>query len=125
MITVKASQKLFTFAEVTNLTGICGEHLENLTKHHRLGFTVRAVETQGNETGERFFSPWDLMVLATLFPRCAHQGRRSLHGMTSQKRFLQSFTLWRDRKRQTSTPHRVIEIASSVMGRPVERLSVR
>ena len=44
MITVKASQKLFTFAEATNLTGICAEHLENLTKRHRLGFTVRAVE---------------------------------------------------------------------------------
>jgi hypothetical protein len=63
MITVKASQKLFTFAEVTNLTGICGEHLENLTKRHRLGF---------KQTGEWFFRPWDLVVLATLFPRCAH-----------------------------------------------------
>jgi len=31
MITVKASQKLFTFVEVTNLTGICAEHLDNLT----------------------------------------------------------------------------------------------
>ena len=72
MITVKASQKLFTFAEVTNLTGICAEHLDNLTKRHRLGFTVRAVEAQGNKTGERFFSPWDLIVLAMLFPRCAH-----------------------------------------------------
>ncbi len=72
MITVKASQKLFTFAEVTNLTGICAERLENLTKPHRLGFTVRAVETQGKQTGERFFKPWDLIVLATLFPRCAH-----------------------------------------------------
>jgi hypothetical protein len=72
MITVKASQKLFTFAEVTNLTGICAQHLENLTKRHRLGFTVRAVETQGNQTSEWFFRPWDLIVLATLFPRCAH-----------------------------------------------------
>jgi hypothetical protein len=72
MITVKASQKLFTYAEVANLTGICAEHLENLAKRHRLGFIARAAERQGNRTDERFFRPWDLMVLATLFPRCAH-----------------------------------------------------
>lgn len=72
MITLKASQKLFTYAEVANLTGICAEHLGNLAKRHRLGFIARAVETHGNQTDERFFSPWDLMVLATLFPRCAH-----------------------------------------------------
>jgi len=72
MITVKARQKLFTFGEVANLTGICAEHLENLTKRHRLGFIARSVQTQGNQAHERFFSPWDLMVLATLFPRCAH-----------------------------------------------------
>jgi hypothetical protein len=71
MITVKASQKLFPFADVTNLTGICGEHLESLTKRHRLGFARRAVETQGNQTDQKFFRPWDLMVLATLFPRRA------------------------------------------------------
>jgi hypothetical protein len=57
MITVKASQKFFTFAEVTKLTGIWAAHLESLTKRHRLGFARRAVETQGNQT---------------LFPRCAH-----------------------------------------------------
>jgi hypothetical protein len=72
MITVKASQKIFTYAEVTKLTGICAEHLENLTKRHRLGFIARAVQTQGNQAHERLFRPWDLMVLATLFPRCAH-----------------------------------------------------
>jgi hypothetical protein len=48
MITVKASQKLFAYAEVTNLTGICTEHLENLAKRHRLGFIARAAETHGN-----------------------------------------------------------------------------
>ncbi len=36
MITVKASQKLFTYAEVVNLTGICVEHLHNFVKRHRL-----------------------------------------------------------------------------------------
>ena len=30
MITVKASQKIFTYAEVTNVTGICEEHLLSL-----------------------------------------------------------------------------------------------
>jgi hypothetical protein len=72
MITVKASQKLFAYAEVTNLTGICTEHLENLAKRHRLGFIAQATETHGNYTVQWFFSSWDLMVLATLFPRCAH-----------------------------------------------------
>jgi len=37
MITVKASQKIFTYAEVTNLTGICAEHLENLVKASPVG----------------------------------------------------------------------------------------
>jgi hypothetical protein len=72
MITVKASQKIFTYAEVTNLTGICAEHLENLVKRHRLGFIAQPTESQGNQTDRWFFRPWDLMVLATLFRRCAH-----------------------------------------------------
>jgi hypothetical protein len=72
MITVKASQRIFTYAEVTNLTGICAEHPENLAKRHRLGFIAQAMETQGKQTDRWFFRPWDLMVLATLFPRCAH-----------------------------------------------------
>jgi hypothetical protein len=72
MIIVKASQKIFTYAEVTNLTGICAEHLENLAKRHRLGFMARAAETQGSQIDQWFFRPWDLVVLATLFSRCAH-----------------------------------------------------
>jgi hypothetical protein len=72
MITVKASQKIFTYAEVTSLTGICAEHLTNFAKRHRLGFIARAAETQGNQTDQWLFGPSDLMVLATLFPRCAH-----------------------------------------------------
>jgi hypothetical protein len=72
MITVKASQKIFTYAEVTNLTGICAAHLENLAKRHRLGFIARATETPGERTDQWFFRPWDLVVLATLFSRCAH-----------------------------------------------------
>jgi hypothetical protein len=72
MITVKASQKIFTYAEVTNLTGICAEHLENLAKRHRLGFIARATATHGNQTDRWYFRRWDLIVLSMLFPRCAH-----------------------------------------------------
>jgi len=32
MITVRASQKIFTHAEVVNLTGICLEHLKSPSK---------------------------------------------------------------------------------------------
>lgn len=72
MITVKASQKIFTYGEVTNLTGICVKHLEKFAKRHRLGFIARAAEAPSNLIDQWFFSQWDLMVLATLFPRCAH-----------------------------------------------------
>jgi len=70
MITAKASQKIFTYEEVMNLTGICAEHLQNLAKRHHLGFFVRGAETTGNQRW--FFGRWDLMVLARLFPRCSH-----------------------------------------------------
>jgi hypothetical protein len=72
MITVKASQKIFTYAEVTSLTGICAEHLAKFAKRHRLGFIARAMETQGNQVEQWLFGPSDLTVLAALFPRCAH-----------------------------------------------------
>jgi hypothetical protein len=72
MITIKANQKIFTYAEVANLTGICAEHLHNFANRHRLGFITRAAEALGNQAQHRLFTAWDLMVLATLFPRCAH-----------------------------------------------------
>jgi len=71
MITIKASQRIFTHAEVANLTGICTKHLHDLAKRHRLGFITRAAESLGNQA-DWLFTPWDLMVLTTLFPRCAH-----------------------------------------------------
>ena len=43
MITVKANQNIFTYAEIMRLTGICSEHLHNLAKRHPLGFLVRAL----------------------------------------------------------------------------------
>jgi len=72
MITVKASQTIFTYEEVMNVTGICGEHLQNFAKRHHLGFLVRGVETTGNQADRWFFDRWDLMVLAKLFPGCSH-----------------------------------------------------
>lgn len=72
MITVKASQKIFTYEEVMNVTGICAEHLQNFAKRHRLGFFARGAETTGNQTDRWFFNRWDLMVLAMLFPACSH-----------------------------------------------------
>jgi hypothetical protein len=69
MITVKASQKLFTHAEVVNLTGICVEHLHNFVKRHRLGFIARAAQAAEDQL---LFTPWDLTFLVTLFPRCTH-----------------------------------------------------
>jgi hypothetical protein len=71
MVTVKVSQKLFTYAEVANLTGICVEHLHNFAKRRRLGFIARAAEAAG-QADQWLFTPWDLRVLVTLFPRCTH-----------------------------------------------------
>ena len=72
MMTIKASQKIFTYAEVANLTGICVEHLQNLARRHRLGFFASTAESLGNQAEHWFFTPWDLIVLTTLFSRCAH-----------------------------------------------------
>lgn len=71
MITVKASQKIFTRAEVTNLTGICAAHLQHLVKRHRLGFISRT-GTLENPAEQWLFTPEDLMVLAILFQPCTH-----------------------------------------------------
>jgi hypothetical protein len=72
MITVKASQKIFTYAEVVNLTGICVEHLHNFVKRHRLGFIARVAQAAETQVDQLFFTRWDLTVLATLVPRCTH-----------------------------------------------------
>ncbi|HET6931536.1 MAG TPA: hypothetical protein VFI45_14520 [Candidatus Acidoferrum sp.] len=71
MITVKASQKIFTCEEVTNLTGICSGHLQNLAKRHRLGFISRNGNLE-NHVEQWLFTSKDLMVLAILFQPCAH-----------------------------------------------------
>jgi len=72
MVTVKASQKIFTYAEVVNLTGICVEHLHNFAKRRRLGSIARAAEATEIQADQWLFTPWDLTVLLALFPRCTH-----------------------------------------------------
>ena len=72
MVTVKANQRIFTYEEVVNLTGICVEHLHNFAKRRRLGFIAIAAEAAGIYADQRLFTPWDLTVLVTLFPRCTH-----------------------------------------------------
>ena len=72
MITVKAGQKIFTYAEVMNLTGICSGHLHNLAKRHRLGFIAHVAETAGTRADQSLFTPCDSTLLVTLFPHCTH-----------------------------------------------------
>jgi hypothetical protein len=72
MVTVKASQKLFTYAEAVNFTGICVEHLRNFAERRQLGFIARAAAAAGDQADQWLFTPWDLTVLVTLFPRCTH-----------------------------------------------------
>ena len=72
MVTVKASQKLFTHLEVASLTGICSEHLINAAKRFRLGFIARTSEVAASSSDDWRFTPWDLNVLLVLFPSCTH-----------------------------------------------------
>jgi hypothetical protein len=72
MVTVKSSQKIFTDSEVASLTGICLDHLHNFAKSRHLGFIARAAEAAGAHADQWLFSLSDLMVLATLFPKCTH-----------------------------------------------------
>ena len=72
VVTVKASQKIFTDSEVATLTGICVDHLHNFAKSRHLGFIARAAERAGLQADQWLFTISDLMVLVTLFPRCTH-----------------------------------------------------
>jgi hypothetical protein len=72
LVTVKSSQKIFTDAEVANLTGICVEHVHNFAKSRHLGMIARAAEAAGAQADQWLFTLSDLMVLVTLFPRCSH-----------------------------------------------------
>jgi hypothetical protein len=71
-VTIRSSQKVFTEEEVSGLTGICLEHLRNLTRSKHLGFVARAAEAAGNQAGKWLYTISDLTVLAVLYGRCKH-----------------------------------------------------
>jgi len=54
------------------LTGICVEHVHNFARSRHLGMIARAAEAAGVQAEQWLFTLSDLMVLATLFPRCTH-----------------------------------------------------
>lgn len=72
MVRIKSSQKIFTEDEVTNLTGICIEHLRGLARNKHLGTFANAAETAGAQAGRWLFTNSELMILTVLQPRCQH-----------------------------------------------------
>jgi hypothetical protein len=70
-VTIRASQKVFTEAEVSGLTGICPDHLRTVARTRHLGFLEKAAAA-GEQAGRWLFTSGDLMVLAVLQPRCEH-----------------------------------------------------
>jgi hypothetical protein len=72
MIAVKANHKTFNYTEVASLTGICVDHLQNFAKRHHLGFIAHTAGAFGAQADQWLFTPWDLMVLVSLLPRCTH-----------------------------------------------------
>ena len=72
MVKVKASQKIFTDAEIASLTGICVDHVHRLAKTRHVGFIARAAEAAGKQADQWLFTLSDLIVLSRLYPRCEH-----------------------------------------------------
>jgi hypothetical protein len=72
MITVKSNQKVFTENEISNLTGICSEHLRAVARSKHLGSLVRAAGATGGQAERWLFSNTDLSLLTALQPRCEH-----------------------------------------------------
>jgi hypothetical protein len=70
-VTIRASQKVFTEAEVSGLTGICPDHLRTFARNRHLGFLEKAAAA-GGQAGKWLFTSADLMVVAVLQPRCEH-----------------------------------------------------
>ena len=67
--TIRFSQKIFTEEEVSGITGICLEHLRNLTRVKHLG----RAEAAGSTAAQKwFYTPSDLMVLTVVCGRCEH-----------------------------------------------------
>jgi hypothetical protein len=72
-LTIRSSQKVFTEEEVSGLTGICLEHLRNLTRVKHLGRAAEAAAEAAGSTAEKwFYTLSDLMVLTLVCGRCEH-----------------------------------------------------
>lgn len=72
-LTIRSSQKTFTEEEVSGLTGICLEHLHNLTRIKHLGRAAEAAaEAAGNTAQKWLYSLSDLVVLTMVCGRCEH-----------------------------------------------------
>ena len=68
-LTIRSSQKIFTEEEISGLTGICVEHLRNLTRIKHLG---QAAEAAGSTAQKWLYNISDLTVLTVVCGRCEH-----------------------------------------------------
>ena len=66
MVVIRASQKLFTEAEVVSLTGLCLETLHQIARSKHIGRIKQAAEAAGQRAEQFFFTNSDLMVLNLL-----------------------------------------------------------
>lgn len=73
MLRIRSSQKYFTEDEVISLTGICSRHLRDVARAKRIG-TIASAVVAGIRAESRLFSNSDVAVLASLQPRCDHEG---------------------------------------------------
>jgi hypothetical protein len=72
-LTIRSSQKIFTEEEVSGLTGICLEHLRNLSRVKHLGQAAgAAAEAAGSAAEKWFYTTSDLMFLNVVCGRCDH-----------------------------------------------------
>jgi hypothetical protein len=71
MVRVRSSQKLFTEAEIVDLTGICREHLRRVANEKHLG-TLATALIAGERAESWLFSNTDLVILTRLHSRCEH-----------------------------------------------------
>jgi hypothetical protein len=72
-LTIRSSQKIFTEEEVSGLTGICLEHLRNVTQIKHLGQAAEAAaEAAGNTAQKWLYNLSDLFVLTMVCGRCEH-----------------------------------------------------
>ncbi|HKQ85626.1 MAG TPA: hypothetical protein VJS43_02530 [Candidatus Acidoferrales bacterium] len=58
---------------MASLTGICSQHLRDLARAKRIG-TIASAVVAGMRAESRLFSNSDLAILASLQPRCEHNG---------------------------------------------------